>query len=353
MSKHSRFLTVRSCCGMAGMGIAFIPAVWLSGCANMTHSNGAATSTSASLPASAALGYVWDSRVQGLRGVAGTPGAAHLESALAGLRLSAASPCSGKNFALVADTAGALMVASLPSGQMTRLADPLAANQRIVLSAACSTAIVYAPGASRALLIGGLPSSPRVQAIDLPAQSIADAVVSDTGSLLVANKNGDGTATVQLVLASGSAQTLKTLLKYGAMAFAPSTDMAVLADAGANTVVVASQLSSKPAFAQIAGAAQGVLSPRAAAVSADGQFVFVVNGSGGTILRLNLAGSPQPAAIACVCSATELVPLFGNATFQITDPAAGTIFALEGDAKEPRTVFIPTDKVAMVAGGGQ
>jgi DNA-binding beta-propeller fold protein YncE len=189
--------------------------------------------------------------------------------------------------------------------------------------------------------------------IDLPTQSITDAVVSDTGSLLVASKNGDGTVAVQLVPASGAAQTLETMQAYGAMAFAPSADTAVLADAGASAVLVASQLSSKPVLTHFAGAAQGASSPRAAAVSADGQFAFIANGTGGTVLRLNLAGPPALKAIKCACSPTELIPLFGNATFQITDPAAGTIYALEGDTKEPRTVFIPTDKVAAAAGGGQ
>jgi DNA-binding beta-propeller fold protein YncE len=117
--------------------------------------------------------------------------------------------------------------------------------------------------------------------------------------------------------------------------------------------VAVSQLSSKPVITQIAGAAQGVLSPRAAAISADGQFAFIANGKGGAVLRFNLGGPPALKAIKCACSPTELIPLFGNATFQITDPAAGTIYALEGDTKEMRTVFIPTDKAGTAAGGGQ
>jgi hypothetical protein len=353
MSKENLCCTIRTCFGVAAAGMALCATAWLSGCANTTHSKGATTLISTNQPAPATLGYIWDSRVQGLRGVAGMPGAAHLESALAGLKVSAASPCSRSNFALIADAEGALFVLSLPSGQLTRIADRVAANQRIVLSPACSTAIAYAPGASRAFLIGELPSSPRVQAIEFPTQSVTDAVVSETGSLLVASKNGDGTVTVQLVLASGAAQTLETLRGYGAMAFAPSADTAVIADAGSNIVVAASQLSSKPVVTQIAGMAQGVLSPRAAAVSADGQFAFIANGTGGTVLRFNLGGPPALKAIKCACSPTELIPLFGNATFQITDPAAGTIYALEGDTKEMRTVFIPTDKVGTAAGGAQ
>jgi hypothetical protein len=48
-----------------------------------------------------------------------------------------------------------------------------------------------------------------------------------------------------------------------------------------------------------------------------------------------------------------LIPLAGNAGFQITDPAAGVIFALNGDEQTPRTVFIPTDKAGAATGGAQ
>jgi hypothetical protein len=116
---------------------------------------------------------------------------------------------------------------------------------------------------------------------------------------------------------------------------------------------VATGLSASSSFTQIASSAEGVSKPLAVAGSADGRYVFVANGSGGSILRLDLSRTSAPVIIACTCTASELLPLAGNAIFQLTDPAAGTIYALEGDVKAPRTVFIPTDKIGAASGGAQ
>jgi hypothetical protein len=89
------------------------------------------------------------------------------------------------------------------------------------------------------------------------------------------------------------------------------------------------------------------------ATSADGHYAFVANGSGNNLLRIDLTSTGAPIAIACGCSPTELIPLAGAAGFQITDAAAGLIFALNGDGPSPRTVFIPTDKVSAATGGAQ
>jgi DNA-binding beta-propeller fold protein YncE len=164
----------------------------------------------------------------------------------------------------------------------------------------------------------------------------------------------DGTTSLEILPATGAAQTLSTSLqKVGGMAFLPGADSAIIADSPANTVYLGKQLSSAPSFTAIATAAQGVSSPRAVAASADGHFAFVANGVGNTLLRIDLNANAAPLPIACSCSPTELIPLAGNAGFQLTDPAAGVIYALNGDGQTPRTVFIPTDKVSAATGGAQ
>jgi hypothetical protein len=203
-------------------------------------------------------------------------------------------------------------------------------------------------------LISGLPASPRVQSISLrTAGSVTSAAVSDSGAILLAVPKTGGATSLAILSATGAQRTLPfSAQKIGGMAFLPGADSAIVADSAANTVYLGKQLSSSPSFAAIAAPAQGVSNPRAVATSADGHYAFVANGAG-NLLRIDLTSAAAPLPIACNCTPTELIPLAGNAGFQITDAAAGTIFALNGDGQAPRTVFIPTDKAETVAGGAQ
>jgi hypothetical protein len=243
---------------------------------------------------------------------------------------------------------------SLSSGQQSQIASPVAKSERILLSPSCSHALIYSPGTTSGIVVSGLPLSPLVQSLNIASPgSITGAAVSDNGSILLANLGSNGSSAIQFVPVAGPSQALKRLQRFGAMTFLPNTDSAVIADAGANVVILGTQLSTIPAFAQLASSATGVSKPLAASASADGHFAFVANGTGGSILRFDLSGAAAPISIPCACNPSELIPLFGNASFQLSDPASGTIFALDGDALMPRTVFIPTDTIATARGGAQ
>ena len=341
---------------------AAIPCVWaalavvlcFSGCSSSSF-HSPTTKANASPPFAAIAGYVWDSRVPGIRPLSGSLGAAHLESPLSGLALRSATPCAARGFALGGDAGGNIFSVALPSGQPTKLGDAVAPDQQMTLSPSCANGLVYSPSHGSGLLISGLPSAPRVQSIALTASgSIAGAAISDSGAILVAASSSGNTISLEIVSATGAAQSLTlSMQKIGAMAFLPGADSAIVTDSAANTVYLGKQLSSGSSFAAIAVSAQGVSNPRAVATSADGRYAFVANGSGNNLLRIDLTSMAAPLPIGCNCSPTELIPLAGNAGFQITDAAAGLMFALNGDEQTPRTVFIPTDKAGAVAGGAQ
>lgn len=351
-------MSIRTTCSGASIAriwIALAVPLCLSGCSGFTPSHSATSSTNAGSPSGAIAGYIWDSRAQGLRPLSGTLGAAHLESPLSGTALRSATPCPTHGFALGADAGGSVFEIGLPSGQPSKLGDAVAADQQMTVSPSCANGLVYSPSRGSGLLISGLPSSARVQSIAPGASGpVAGAAISDSGAILVAQPKPDGTVTLEIVSANGAAQALSSpVQKAGGMAFVPGADSAIIADSAANTVYFGKQLSSGPSFAVIAGAAQGVSKPRAVALSADGHFAFVANGAGNNLLRIDLTTTAAPVPIVCGCSPTEFIPLAGNAGFQITDAAAGVIFALNGDGQTPRTVFIPTDKAGAVAGGAQ
>jgi len=350
------------CClhARVGVGIQYaclsiVTSIGLSSCGTTSRPVNPPVNISANSPTAAVLGYIWDSRVPGLRSVTGALGAANLgQPLLGGSTFTTATPCSGKSFALLTTSAGEVVMMSLPVGQQSQLVSPIAKNEHVLLSPKCSSALVYAPGSANATVVTGLPSSPQFQSLTIDsADSIVGAAVSDTGSLLLAGFNSDGTTTVQFLSASGAPLPLKRLQKYGAMSFVAGSDTAVIADSGANAIFLARSLATNPTFTQLGSSTDGVSSPLAAASSGDGHYAFVANASGGTILRFDLTGASKPTSISCTCPVSELLPLFGNAVFQLNDPAAGTIFALEGDARTPRTIFIPTDKMGSSSGSAQ
>ena len=326
----------------------------LSGCTNANFSNKTPVSASSTKPSAVVLGYLWDSRVSGIRAITGTPGAAHLESPVAGSSWSAATSCANRNFALLGDASGALWLMSLPSGDVTPLGQGIAKGERIALSPACGYGVISSPGSAQVLLVSGLPSSPQMQPLNFRGGgSILGTAVSDQGSILLATLNSSAAAVLEVLPPAGQWQTLRQLRGYGGMAFLPGGDSAIFADSVANSVYLVAQTSGNPKFTQLASSAQGVANPVAVAGSADGRFAFVANAQGKTILRFDLASGSAPASTPCACSPSELIPMAGNALFQLNDPATGTVYALAGDSPTLRTVFIPTDNPGPANGGSK
>lgn len=294
----------------------------------------------------------WDSGRNGLRVIYGVLGAAQQgPPAYADGTFSGAAVCMRKGIALLTTPSGALSSASLPQGRPVVISNSGIPNATIVFSPSCTSSLAYAPNRSKALLVQGLLSTPKISQVALPAGTSA-AVVSDTGAILVDVLGTEGSAVIK-VLAPGSvtAQPIAVLSRFGGMAFLPGADSALLADAGANTVLEASHVAGNLSLAQIAGEGDGVANPVAVAASADGRWVAVANGTGLSVLRLDLTGQTAPRHAVCRCSPTQLEPLAGNAAFRLTEPGSGTVWAFDGNGSAPRVVFLPAEQAAGAAQG--
>jgi hypothetical protein len=193
------------------------------------------------------------------------------------------------------------------------------------------------------LLVRGLPSAATVTSVTLPAGT-SSAVVGDSGSILAAVSAVGGTAIQVLATGTSVAQPVTVLGKFGGMGFVPGADTALLADASANTVFEASNLTSNMSLTSLAGLADGVSNPAAVAISADGRFAAIANAKGSSVLRLDLSGQSAPVKTACQCSPTELEPLAGNFAFRLNEPGSGTVWAFDGNGLQPRVLFIPSDQ---------
>ena len=297
-------MSLRTACpGVAirGFWAALVVVLCFSGCSSSSF-HSPTTGASASSPTAAIAGYVWDSRVKGLRpALSGHPGSGPPgEPRSREPRFNPRHPCPAHGLA----TRGRYWrrVFHCPAvgtaDQAWRCC--VSPDQQMTLSPSCANGLVYSPSHGSGLLITGLASSPRVQSIALRSSGpVSSAVISDSGAILLAAPNAKGTASLEILSATGSAQALSfSVQKIGGIAFLPGVDSAIIADSAANTVYLGKQLSSGPSFAAIAASAQGVSNPRAVATSADGHYAFVANGSGNNLLRIDLTSTGAPIAIA-------------------------------------------------------
>jgi hypothetical protein len=301
-----------------------------------------ATATATSGPALAAW---WDANRKGLRTVYGVAGAAYQgppnynDGSYAG-----ASACMRSNVALLTGPSGSLFTVSLSRGIPIVIASDVSTNASMVFSPSCTSSFVYTRGGSRALLVQGLLSTPKITTVTLPTGTSA-AAVADSGSILVEIPGADQSAVIELLAnANEKPRSVTVLSQFGGMAFLPGTDAALLADAGMSNVIKVSHLSGDITLTPIAGTADGVLKPSAVAVSADGRLAAVLN-NGSSVLRLDLSGKSASVTALCHCAPTELEPLAGNFAFRLNEPGAGTVWAFDGNSPQPRIFFIPSEQV--------
>ena len=121
------------------------------------------------------------------------------------------------------------------------------------------------------------------------------------------------------------------------MAFLPGSDEVLLADSVKNTLVLLNSGTSKTLATQ----ADGLNQPLAVATSADGQWAITANGADGTLVRVSLTGATSPTRALCACRPSELLPLAGNAAFDLTQPGTSPSWMIDAGRKTPSVFFIP------------
>jgi hypothetical protein len=290
-------------------------------------------------------GYMWDPTLLAVRPVDGIFGASSLGPPLFGsgvFRAGAISP--NGSYALLTN-AQQILLASLPSGQPAALSPALSPTQKITFSPSGNSALVYAGDAHSLLLVTGMPGTPEVKTLALAAGgSLTQAAVSDTGLILIVSRQASGGDVIATLSLDGTPHPFSTMAKVAGAAFLSHADSAVIADAGANTISLASGLDKAPNLTQIAGPQQGIAQPYGVAASADGHWAIVGNTQSASIVRLDITGQSAPLAVKCLCTPSILWPLTGTGIFQLTPAGSGAVWVFDGDRPQARTVFIADAK---------
>lgn len=296
----------------------------------------------------------WTKGSGGLQVVYGVPGAAHQASV--GYNdgtYSGATVCMRGGFALLTSSSGVAARVQLPQGSPIQLDLPGISKPVVLFSPSCSSALEYSSSGSAAVLLQGLPSAPNPVSLTIPEGNSVLAV-SDTGSVLLGANHSDGAVAVGLLTTGSSAtKPITVLTKLGGAAFIPGSDAVLLADSGTNAVMEAGQANGSLSLTQVAGPRDGINNPVALGVSANGRTAVVANGTGSAIVRVDLSGQSGSTQAVCRCTPTELVPQAGNLSFRLNEPGGGTVWAFDGDASVPRTVFVPSEQTATATRGAR
>jgi hypothetical protein len=284
------------------------------------------------------LGYFWNAADSTLRPVLGIPGASQVgESVVPAGSYTAGAASSASAVAVLQKPDGSLDVMALPTGQPAHVSAATTTGAQIRFSPSGKSALVFTPGATSVVLISGLTATPSASSITTPF-AIQEAALGDSGSFAIATGSSAG-ASIQMVGASGPATSVGSVGTLGGLAFA-SGDGLLFADASTNTLTLIRNASTAPAPAQVPTAAL-LMAPSGLGVSPNGQWVLVANSADPSTVRVDLTAQNAPLKIACSCTPALVATVAGTATFRVTAPGNGPIWAVDAAASTPRSFFIP------------
>jgi hypothetical protein len=284
------------------------------------------------------LGYFWNAADSTLRPVMGIPGASQIGASVvpAGM-YTAGAASSASAVALLQQSDGSLDAMTLPSGTPTHVSAATTTGALIRFSPSGNSALVFTPGASSVVLVSGLTATPSASSVTTPF-AIQEAALGDSGSFAIATGSAAG-ASIQIVAANGTPTAVGSVGKLGGLAFA-SGDGLLFADASVNTLTLIRNASTSPTTAQVPTAAL-LMTPAGLGVSPNGQWVLVANSADPSTVRVDLTAQNAPLKIACNCTPALVATVAGTATFRVTAPGNGPIWAVDAGASTPRSFFIP------------
>jgi hypothetical protein len=329
-------LAVRSLAVVTGLLCCLALAGCGSGVANLLPG---ATKPAAGVPSGPTLGYVFSPTDGTLRAMLGVKGSSQFSASIVPAGVYVAGEAStASSTALLEDASGSLFAFDLPLSQPLHVADGLPANAHIAFSSSGTTAIAYGAGSSTISLITGLPATPQVKTVSVPAgSSLLSAIVSNAGTIVMAS-SGTPIA-ISALSASGQLSRLSTVAAIGGLNFLPNSDSVLIADSSANTVSLVRNVSTGPVSQPLSAA--GINQPVAVAGSQDGKWAIVANGGDAGLLRVDLTAATPATKILCACQPTQLTSLAGGGVFRVNSLYSGPVWTVDLTSATPQLLFVP------------
>jgi hypothetical protein len=295
------------------------------------------------------LGFIFDAQAQALRPIRGIPGASMFGDPLpAASPFTAAAISLSQNLAIVND--GSWKSLSLTSaGDPSPLPDGLPASARLAVSDTGSAAAFYDATANALTVVTGIATANtalNAVALDALPGAITAMSVGDDGALLLSSSITDDSGNpageaLFWIGADGSRRQLATLTSTAAVLLWNHGATALVTDRGANQVWKIQDPGGNAALTALASDADGVSSPAGAALSADGNQLWIANAGAHNVLGINL-GDRTTTTLNCSFDLATLLPMSDGQTFRLNELGTGPVWLLAAaPGVDPRIVFIP------------
>src|SRR5579864_6334932 len=301
------------------------------------------------------LGLFFDPKPQAIRPIWGIPGSATAGQPIdVGFPLTAAMISPLQDYALAVAGDGTMSVITFspngPSGQP--ISGIPAPPDRMVTSPGGKSAALYYSSSTSVQILTNLPNSPQIgRQVDLSLLPNAPDVIaiSDDASLLLVGvrENADGSPAQGEVFVftsdTAAPRSIASVQHASAIAFVSQSHDALLADDVANSVTLVSDVANGANVAWTFGSQQ-LPAPDSVQASPDRQSFVVASSTNSLVGILDASGS-NAVVVACDCAPAELQPLNAPMTYQITVPASGLLWVLDGRMSYPRVFFVPIPSV--------
>ncbi len=292
-------------------------------------------------------GYVLDGRSHAIRPVNGIPGAAMLGAPAAiPFPVQAAAVAAGRDYALVADESGKVMLAralGASSPAMTAIGDAIDGVTRMALSENGAAAVLYSAGSGRLQVVTGLPDDPRAgtaaDASGLGAEATALAV-DDTGKHVFA---GTGAMDGGLYALSGGDLTrVAAAHEVSAIALLNGGGDVAFANKATDEVVLVRGAAGAANVQVVGSASAGVNQPVGLQAADSGRQLWVANAGSSAALVFNLAEPGAPGIVNLPGAPTRCDRLNGISVLVFNDAGSSPLLLVDW-AQAPNVYFVPVD----------
>ena len=285
------------------------------------------------------VGYVLDRHLQAIRPIVGILGSSRIEEPMDfGFAIREAMFLSDQRHAIVvpAGSAEVLVVDLETTVVSARIAGVSSPVSMIRTSHDGTHAGLFVPALNELLLMDGLPNTPVLRDsldVSFAGFPLSRFAVSKDGIVLLAFHADEGD--VVYSWASGTGPRFVTTASRVTDMVLTDTD-AVIADAGANQLLMVKDVRGRALRLLIADNANGVSEPAAVAVSSRRE---IYAASRNSILVLDEAGQ-MLRKINCACRVVSMVPLADSA-FRLTDELDHPLFVLDSRSVPEQILFVP------------
>jgi DNA-binding beta-propeller fold protein YncE len=269
--------------------------------------------------------------------VIGIPGSAYFGPAIDTGDFYIVAVCSELQYAIVlsSDRKGIHIISfsGAAPGHTTFVGELNSEPELVSLSPSGNTAAVLRGSSNAVDVLTGLPHNPVLKTVTIPAGVTAIAVADDAEALAVVEH-----ANAISIIGKEWSRQLATAEDVRDITFRPNAHDLVYVDRGAGQVVMVSAASTEPVTKIIAGAADGISSPRNPVFLRNGRLA-VANAGAGEILLVD--PDSRVTRVPAPCSIAGLERMKEESAIRLICDSDEVMRILHVTENDPRVLFIP------------